>query len=59
MKKKTEEKKQPVERPATGTTRVNVNISMPIEMAQKLITYAKENETTKSAVVVDLLKNIL
>ena len=58
MKNK-EEKKQPVGRPATGTTKVNVNISMPIEMAEKLIIYAKEKETTKSAVVVGLLKEIL
>ena len=58
MKKK-ELKKQPVGRPATGTTRVNVNISLPIEMSEKLVAYAKEQGTTKSAVVVELLRKIL
>ena len=57
--KKTETFKRPVGRPATGITKVNVNISMPIEIAQKLVVYAEKNRTTKSAVVVNLLKPVV
>ncbi len=54
-----ESKKRPVGRPATGTTKVNVNISMPIEMSEKLVVYAGKKGISKSAVVVELLKSIL
>ena len=58
MKKKDEEKR-PVGRPVVGATKVSISVSVPIEIDNKLTAYALKNKTTKSAIVVDLLKNIL
>jgi predicted transcriptional regulator len=49
--------KRHVGRPATGTTKFHVAISISADLNNKLSRYAKENSLTKSAVVEKSLKD--
>jgi macrodomain Ter protein organizer (MatP/YcbG family) len=43
--------KRHVGRPVSGVNKFRIDISMSFELNEKLSNYAKENKTTKSAIV--------